>query len=75
MVILNEYKNIGGFNVKPYTSTAASYLWEECVCVCIRHGVYFPGAIAEYLAAYVPAIMPLICIRAHHGIEMYCFAG
>jgi len=30
MVILNEYKNIGGFNVKPYTSTATSNLfWNE----------------------------------------------
>jgi len=28
IVILNEYKNIGGLSVKPYTSTAASVLWK-----------------------------------------------
>jgi len=31
MVILNKYNNIGGFCVKPNTSTAASYLWRDYV--------------------------------------------
>jgi len=26
MVILNDYENLGGLSVKPYTSTAASYM-------------------------------------------------